>query len=60
MNTLKSIDIIFFAIILVIIVASIGIYFLIPVLNKKKYEQARAQLSERERIYFENKTGSEE
>jgi len=60
MNDLKTVDAVFFILIIAIIALSVVVYFLLPVFNKKKYEQARAQLSEREKIYYENKKGHQE
>lgn len=45
---MKDADIIFFSILAAIVVASVLIYFLIPVFNKKKYKQAREALAARE------------
>ena len=53
--TIKSVDIIFFVILLAIILLCVGIYFLIPVLNKKRYAQARADLERRENAYYANR-----
>ena len=53
---LKNSDIIFFITILVIIAICVGIYFIIPVLNKKKYKQAREELETREKAYHENRS----
>ena len=60
MNDLKTVDAVFFILIIAIIALSVVVYFLLPVFNKKKYEQARAQLSEREKNYDENKKGHQE
>ena len=46
--TLGKVDLILLIIILVIIAAGVGIYFLIPVINRKQYQQMRDNLKKRE------------
>lgn len=53
--SLKTTDIIFFVVLLVIVLLCIGFYFLIPVLNKKNYEQARKDLETRRIAYYNAK-----
>lgn len=54
LNTLGNVDIVFFIICAVIIAAIVGVYFLIPVLNKKQYEEQRANLKKREEAFKVN------
>ncbi len=51
---LKSVDIVFFISILVIIGICVALYFLIPVLNQKKYRQQREALKKREEGFLAN------
>ena len=51
---LKSVDIVFFISILVIIGICVALYFLIPVLNQKKYRQQREALKKREEVFLAN------
>ena len=51
---LKSVDIGFFISILVIIGICVALYFLIPVLNQKKYRQQREALKKREEVFLAN------
>ncbi len=51
---LKSVDIVFFISILVIIGICVALYFLIPVLNQKKYRQQREALKKREAVFLAN------
>ncbi len=53
--SLKSSDIIFFIALVIIIALCIGFYFLIPVLNKKNYNQARKDLETRRTAYYNAK-----
>lgn len=52
---LKSADIIFFIALVIIVLLCIGFYFLIPVLNKKNYKQARQDLETRRTAYYNAK-----
>ena len=52
--SLGKVDVIFFVIILVVIAAAIGFYFLIPVLNRKHYQQMRDNLEKRESAFKSN------
>jgi len=54
-NPLKSVDIIFFIVCLAIVAIGIGFYFLIPVLNKKQYQEQRENLKKREEAFNSNK-----
>ena len=51
---LKSVDIVFFISILVIIGICVALYFLIPVLNQRKYRQQREALKKREEVFLAN------
>lgn len=55
LNGLKSVDIGFFIACGVAIALIIGIYYLIPVLNKKQYEEQRENLRKREAAFRANK-----
>ncbi len=61
LNELKTVDIVFFIVCAALIAAIVGVYFLIPVLNKKQYEEQRENLRKREEAFKVNKkTNSEE
>lgn len=61
LNELKTVDIVFFIVCAALIAAIVGVYFLIPVLNKKQYEEQRENLRKREEAFKVNKkTSSEE
>ena len=57
LNSLQSIDIVFFVLIAVIVALCVGIYFLIPVINKKQYQEMRDNLSKREVAFKANLKG---
>ncbi len=48
LNPLKDIDKVFFIVIAVIVAVAVAIYFLIPVFNKKQYQERRDNLRMRE------------
>lgn len=50
----NNVDTYLFITIVVVAAVAIGLYFLIPVLNKKKYEQQQAELKKREEIFKQN------
>ena len=54
LNRLGTVDIIFFVVCAVIIVACVAVYFLIPVINKKQYQEMRDNLSKREVAFKAN------
>jgi len=54
MFSLNKVDIIFFSLILVAILVCVGIYFLIPILNRKQYQQMRENLAKREAAFKSN------
>lgn len=61
LNELKPVDIVFFIVCAALIAAIVGVYFLIPVLNKKQYEEQRENLRKREEAFKVNKkTASDE
>jgi len=60
LNSLGKVDIIFFIVIALVIGLCIGIYFLIPVINKEQYEQARKNLYEREKAFRRNTSTNKE
>jgi len=47
-------DILFLIIVLVIIALVVGIYFVVPLINRKKYEEQREALKKREEIFKAN------
>lgn len=53
-------DILFLIIVLVIIGVCVALYFIMPILNHKKYEQQRAELKKREEIFLANQKAKEE
>lgn len=54
LNPLKSTDIIFFIVLAAIVALCIGVYFLIPVINKKQYKELRDNLQKREAAFKSN------
>ncbi len=52
---MEAVDIVFFSIIGGIIVLGVAAYFLYPVINKKKYKEARDDLKKREELYKANR-----
>lgn len=54
LNPLNSTDIIFFIVLAVIVVLCIAVYFLIPVINKKQYQEMRDNLKKREAAFRSN------
>lgn len=54
LNKLGTIDIIFFVVCAVIIVAIVGVYFLIPVFKRKQYQEQRDNLKKREEAFKSN------
>lgn len=54
LNKLKSVDIGFFIACAVIIVLIVAVYFLIPVFNKKFYQEQRDNLHKREAAFKSN------
>ena len=57
LNDPNPVDIVFFVIIGVVIAICIAIYFLIPVINKKQYQEMRDNLSKREVAFKANLKG---
>ena len=55
LNKLRSVDVAFFIVIGAIIAACIAIYFLIPIINKKQYQEMRENLKRREVAFNANK-----
>lgn len=56
LNQLGSVDIGFFVACAVIVVLCVAIYFLIPVFNKKQYQEQRDNLKKREEAFHSNKS----
>ena len=48
------VDVKFFIIFILLVLLIVGIYFINPIINVKKYAKAREGLEVRERIYREN------
>ena len=59
LNSLGPVDIAFFVVCGVIIVACIAVYFLIPVFNKKQYQEMRDNLRRREVAFKANAKSAE-
>lgn len=55
LNQLKKTDIIFFVCCAVAIALAVAVYFLIPVFNKKQYQEQRDNLRNREEAFKANK-----
>ncbi len=55
LNELPLTDIILFIVLAAIIVIAIAIYFLIPVFNKKQYQEQRDNLRKREAAFHSNR-----
>lgn len=53
-NTLKPVDVVFIIVCVAIVAIAVGIYFLIPVLNKKQYKEQRDNLRKREEAFKSN------
>lgn len=53
-SNIKAVDIAFLISVLVIIGICVALYFLIPVLNQKKYKQQREALKKREQVFIAN------
>ena len=58
-NDPNPVDIIFFVIIGIVIAICVAIYFLIPVINKKQYQEMRDNLNKREVAFKANLKGGE-
>ncbi len=54
LNSVSNVDAVFFIICAVIIVLIVAIYFLIPVFNKKLYQEQRDNLHKREAAFKSN------
>ena len=59
LNSLGAVDIAFFVACAVIIVACIAVYFLIPIFNKKQYQEMRDNLNKREVAFKANFKGAD-
>lgn len=57
-NKLKQVDILFFVLCGVAVLVGVAIYFLIPVFNKKQYQEQRDNLRKREEAFKANKKES--
>ena len=53
-NSLKTTDIVFFIVLAVIVAVCVAFYFLIPVFNKKQYQEQRENLKKREKTFKAN------
>ncbi len=54
LNPLNQTDIIFFIVLAAIVAVCVGVYFLIPVFNKKQYKELRDNLAKREAAFKSN------
>ena len=54
LNSLTTTDLIFFIMLGVILALVVGVYFLIPVINKKQYQEQRENLKKREEAFHAN------
>ncbi len=54
LNPLNTTDIVFFIVLAAIVALCIGVYFLIPVFNKKQYKELRDNLKKREAAFKSN------
>lgn len=52
-------DWLFLIIVCVVIAICVGLYFIVPILNHKKYEQQRADLKKREETFKANQKARE-
>ena len=59
-SALPGVDIWFFIVCALIVVAIIAVYYLIPVFNKKKYQEQRDNLAKREEAFKSNHTPNAE
>lgn len=53
-NSLKPVDVVFIIVCVAIVAIAVGIYFLIPVFNKKQYKEQRDNLRKREEAFKSN------
>lgn len=53
-NSLKSIDVIFIVVCIALVAIAVAIYFLMPVFNKKQYQEQRDNLRKREEAFKSN------
>lgn len=51
LNSLKSADIVFFIMLVVIVAACVGVYFLIPVIKRKQFDEQKENLRKREEAF---------
>ena len=54
LNSLSATDLIFFIILGVMLALCVAVYFLIPVINKKQYQEQRENLKKREEAFHAN------
>lgn len=54
LNSLGTTDIVFFVVLALIVVLIVAVYFLIPVFNKKQYQEQRDNLRKREVAFKAN------
>ena len=59
-SSLPSVDVWFFIICALIVVAIVAVYYLIPVFNKKKYQEQRESLEKREAAFKANRADNTE
>jgi hypothetical protein len=56
---MKAVDVKFLIIFILLVLLVLGIYFINPILNVKKYAKAREELETREKIYHENRNNED-
>ncbi len=54
LNALKTPDIVFFVMLGVVVLVCVAIYFLIPIIKKKEFEERRENLKKREAVFRAN------
>lgn len=59
LNTLHTPDVVFFIVIGAIIAICVAVYFLIPVINRKQYQEMRENLEKRELAFNADKKQAE-
>ena len=60
LNDLPTTDVVMFVVLGLIVAAIVAVYFLMPVINKKQYQEMRDNLAKREIAFKTNATSNEE
>lgn len=53
-NQLKPVDVVFIIVCVALVAIAVGVYFLIPLINKKQYQEQRDNLRKREEAFKSN------